>query len=106
MYADGRTIGDMNRSSSTSHGPRHTATALFTGVLTFTAGVVDVNTIYAGNQALGPSTNSMPLLGVVNVNGPNAALVVNSSLILGNTTKAASVAAKRTADQLSKPAES
>ena len=74
----------------------HAATATIIGMLTFNAGTVDANTVYVGNQAIGPSTSSTPLLGVINVNGPNATLVVNSSLVLGNTTQATSVAAQRT----------
>jgi len=82
------------------------ATLSIIGVLTFTAGTIDVNTVYSGNQALGPSTSSTPLPGVVNVNGPNTTLVVKSSFILGNTIQATSVAVQRTASQLSKPAKS
>jgi len=92
--------------SKRSNASALTATPSIIGVLTFTAGIIDVNTVYAGKQALGPSTSSTPLPGVVNVNGPNAALVVNSSFILGNTTQATSVAAERTAGQLSKQVES
>jgi hypothetical protein len=75
----------------------HSATATIIGVLTFNAGTVDANTVYVGNQSLGPSTSATPLLGVVNVNGPGATLVVNSNLVLGNTTQtSASVAAQKT----------
>lgn len=56
------------------------------GSLTFTAGTIDVNTLYVGNQALGPSGSTTPNVGVVNVNGAAATLKVNSLLVLGNTT--------------------
>jgi len=67
--------------------PNHTATPNIIGVLTFSAGVIDVNTLYVGNQALGPSGTASvtPLRGFVNVNG-TATLIVNNNLVLGNTT--------------------
>jgi hypothetical protein len=77
----------------------HTAGTAIIGVLTFSAGTVDVNTLYVGNQAIGPSTSSTPLRGIVNVNG--GTLVVNSNLVLGNTTVANSVAATNTSGTLS-----
>jgi pectin methylesterase-like acyl-CoA thioesterase len=72
-------------------GPNHTAsggTRVNTGVLTFDNGIMDVNTLIVGNQSLGLTTTSVtPNLGIVNVNGPNATLVVNNTLTLGNTTQ-------------------
>jgi hypothetical protein len=74
----------------------HVATPTCIGVLTFAAGTANMNTIYAGNQAIGPSGSSSPLLRVVNVNRASATLVVNSNLVLGNITQTASVAAQLT----------
>jgi pectin methylesterase-like acyl-CoA thioesterase len=65
------------------------------GTVTFTDGIVDVNTAFVGNQAFGNAANSNPMAGVLNVNGAGALLVVNSSLVLGRTT-VGSVAAVRT----------
>jgi pectin methylesterase-like acyl-CoA thioesterase len=76
----------------------HTASANIIGVLTFNAGRIDANTVYVGNQSLGPSTSSAANLGFVNVNG-TATLVVNSNLVLGRTT-VNSVAATKTAGTL------
>jgi pectin methylesterase-like acyl-CoA thioesterase len=73
----------------------HTAAATIIGVLTFNNGTIDANNVYAGNQSLGPSSSSTSMLGIVNVNGPNATLVVNNNLVLGNTTQT-STAAQRT----------
>jgi len=74
----------------------YAATPTCIGVLTFNSGTVNANTIYAGNQAIGPSGSSSPLLRVVNVNRASATLVGNSNLVLGNITQTASVAAQRT----------
>jgi pectinesterase len=63
------------------------------GSLTFTAGTIDVNTLYVGNQALGPGSSTTPNVGVVNVNGAAATLKVNSLLVLGNTTTSGTAAA-------------
>lgn len=73
----------------------HTATAANSGTLTFTAGTIDVNTLIAGNQSLGLAGNIPANLGVVNVKGSNATLIVNSNLVLGYTTQD-SVAATNT----------
>jgi polygalacturonase len=65
-----------------------TAGANNQGVLTFTAGTVDVNTLYVGNQSLGGGSsggNYNACIGIVNVNGSNATLVVNNNLVLGRT---------------------
>ncbi len=65
-----------------------TASANNQGTLTFTAGTVDVNTLYVGNQSLGGGSsggNYNACIGIVNVNGANATLVVNSNLVLGRT---------------------
>jgi pectin methylesterase-like acyl-CoA thioesterase len=71
--------------------PNHTATASIIGVFTMTAGLLDVNTIYAGNQSLGPNTSSAPNLGFLNING--GTLRVNSSLVLGRTVQTAGTGA-------------
>src|SRR5215469_16434510 len=63
------------------------------GSLIFTAGTIDVNTLFVGNQMLGPSTSTTPNTGVVNVNGAGATLKVNSLLVLGNTTVSSTAAA-------------
>ncbi len=67
--------------------PSHTATANNIGVLTFAAGTIDVNNIFAGNQILGPSTSVSGNIGIINVNAA-AKLVVNNTLTLGRTTLA------------------
>jgi len=79
--------------------PNHTATANNVGVLTFSAGVIDVNTVYAGNQSLGPNTSTAPNLGFINVNG-TATLRVNSSLVLGRTVQTTGAAVLATRGQL------
>ena len=68
--------------------PQHTSAGFNVGVLTFTAGTMDVNTLIAGNQVLGPATSFAGNLGIVNVNGAAAKLVVNNTLELGHTTVA------------------
>ncbi|MGC3956841.1 MAG: pectinesterase family protein [Verrucomicrobiota bacterium] len=75
--------------------PNHTATANNIGVLTFNSGTIDANTIYAGNQALGPNTSTAPNLGFINVNG-SALLRVNNSLVLGRTVQTAGAGALQT----------
>ena len=68
--------------------PQHTASGFNVGVLTFNAGTIDVNTLLVGNQALGPITSFAGQLGIVNVLGSTAKLVVNNTLELGHTTVA------------------
>lgn len=68
--------------------PPHTAAGFNQGVLTFTAGTIDVNNLILGNQAIGPVTSFAGQLGTVNINGPGAKLVVNNTLELGHTTVA------------------
>ncbi len=68
--------------------PQHTATGFNLGVLTFTAGTIDVNNLLVGNQAVGPITSLAGNQGIVNVNGAAAKLVVNNTLELGHTTVA------------------
>lgn len=63
----------------------NTGTSVTKGTLTFTAGIIDVNTIYIGNQQWTNTSNSNPMAGVVNVGGVNALLRVNSTLFLGRT---------------------
>jgi hypothetical protein len=53
------------------------------GVLTFSSGVINVNTLNIGVQSLSGATSAG--IGRVNVNGSNALLVVNSTLTLGAT---------------------
>lgn len=65
----------------------HTASSANAGTLTFSAGIVDVNTLILGNQSLGLVSNTPPNIGVLNVSGTNATLVVNGDLILGYTTQ-------------------
>jgi pectin methylesterase-like acyl-CoA thioesterase len=64
----------------------HAASASIIGMLTFTAGILDVNTVYAGNQSLGPNTSTTGMQGYLNVKGVDALLRVNNNLVLGNTT--------------------
>src|SRR5689334_4525161 len=73
----------------------NTGTTVTRGTLIFTAGTVDVNTIYIGNQQFTASGNSNPMAGVVNINGPTAVLKVNTNLYLGRTS-VGSVAATST----------
>ena len=68
--------------------PQHTAAGFNQGVLTFTAGTIDVNNLLLGNQTLGPITSFAGQLGIVNVNGPGAKLIVNNTLELAHTTVA------------------
>jgi hypothetical protein len=69
--------------------PSHTATGnqrYNIGVLIFDNGLIDVNTLYVGNQILGPSTSTTPNHGYVLINSANATLVVNNTLALARTT--------------------
>jgi pectin methylesterase-like acyl-CoA thioesterase len=70
----------------------HSATANIIGVLSFGAGVLDANTIYVGNQALGPSGSTAPCKGFLNVSGADATLVVNDNLVLGSTVQSSTAA--------------
>ncbi len=82
--------------------PPTTASANNQGTLTFTAGTVDVNTLYVGNQSLGgivSGDNYNACIGIVNVIGSNATLVVNSNLVLGRTVTN-NVTAQRTSGTL------
>jgi autotransporter-associated beta strand protein len=54
-----------------------------TGVLTFTSGTLDINTLQIGFQAQSGATSAG--IGRVNMNGTGAVLVVNSVLELGHT---------------------
>ncbi|MEY4387461.1 MAG: hypothetical protein RLY20_2744 [Verrucomicrobiota bacterium] len=78
----------------------NTGTAPTRGILTFTAGTIDVNTLLVGNQFFSNPTNTNPMFGFVNVNGPTANLTVNTSLVLGNTASATSAAATNTSGTL------
>jgi hypothetical protein len=53
------------------------------GVLTFSSGTINVNTLNIGVQSANGATSAG--IGRVNVNAPNAVLAVNSALILGAT---------------------
>lgn len=65
----------------------HTATTPDNGTLIFTSGQIDANTVIVGNQAHGLVTDTTANTGLINVNGTNATLVVNSNLVLGFTTQ-------------------
>jgi hypothetical protein len=54
-----------------------------TGVLTFTSGTIDANTVQLGFQAQSGATSAG--IGRMNLDGPGAVLVVNSALELGHT---------------------
>jgi len=60
------------------------ATDIDSGVFTFTAGNVNVNSLIVGDQA--SSTTGCIVSGNMNVNGANAVLTVNNTLALGFTT--------------------
>jgi pectin methylesterase-like acyl-CoA thioesterase len=60
------------------------ATDIDSGVFTFTAGNVNVNSLIVGDQA--SSTTGCVVSGNMNVNGVNAVLTVNNTLALGYTT--------------------
>lgn len=77
----------------------NTGAGITMGTFIFTAGTLNVNTLDVGNQFFTTTGNSNPMAGLVNVNGPAATLVVNTSLILGNTT-VNSVAAQKTSGKL------
>lgn len=106
-------VGDGNSSSSSSHGGyglndfsggtvyafvnemvlgRDAASSSdvwagpHTGVLTFTNGTVDVNTLIVGDQELETGTSTATCLGTVNMNGGSAVLKVNTLLTLGKST--------------------
>lgn len=108
-------IGDGNQSSSTSNGgggtndfslgtvnafvnvmslARDAASASDTwagphkGVLIFTNGTIDANTVLVGNQSLETGTSTASSLGIVTLNGAGATLKVNSALTLGVATLA------------------
>src|SRR5581483_8929088 len=59
------------------------------GVLTFTQGTFDANTIEAGYQTLSGSVPATPYEGDINVNGSSATLVVNTTLRLAYSQGAA-----------------
>ena len=63
----------------------NTGTAATKGTLTFTAGIIDVNTLFIGNQQFTAAANVNPMNGVLNVNGAAATLRVNTVLTLGRT---------------------
>ena len=77
----------------------NTGAGVTMGTFIFTGGIVNVNTLDVGNQYFTTAGNSNPMAGLMNVNGPTATLVVNSALVLGNTT-ANSVAAQKTSGKL------
>lgn len=69
---------DKNGNTSTS--------TLNQGVLTFTAGSINVNNLTAGAQESSTAANNEACSGTVNVNGASAALTINNTLELGHTT--------------------
>ncbi|HEY1718362.1 MAG TPA: pectinesterase family protein [Verrucomicrobiae bacterium] len=69
---------------------RNGTAALDSGIFTFTAGNVDVNTLEVGDQ--GSASTGSAVSGTMNVNGNNATLTVNTTLELGHTTLAGGVA--------------
>jgi hypothetical protein len=71
----------------------NTGTSVTRGTLTFTAGIIDANTIYIGNQQFTATANSNPMAGVVNVGGPNAVLKA-TTLVLGRTSTNTTAAQK------------
>ncbi len=69
-------------------GAENSATPIF-GMLTYNAGVINVNTVYAGNQILNNTTiGTCSIGGTINING-TATMLVNSNLVLGRTSIAA-----------------
>jgi pectin methylesterase-like acyl-CoA thioesterase len=75
--------------------PNHTATGnqrYNIGVLIFENGTIDVNTLYVGNQVLGPGTSTTPNHGYIMVNGATATLIVNNNLVLARTTQSSTAA--------------
>lgn len=63
----------------------NTGTTITRGTFIYTAGTLDANTIYVGNQQFPTVGNSNPMAGVLTVNGSTAVLKVNSVLYLGRT---------------------
>ena len=70
---------DASSSSDTWAGPH-------TGVLTFTNGTIDINTLLIGDQELETGSSTTACLGKLNVSGAGAVLNVNTVLTLGNST--------------------
>ena len=66
------------------------------GTLTFTAGTINVNNLFVGNQQFTAAANSNPMAGVLNVNGPTAILIVNTNLVLARTNTASTAALSST----------
>jgi len=64
-------------------------TTLNQGVLTFTSGNFNVNTLTPGAQESSTAANNEACVGIVNVSGAGATLAVNTVLELGHTTIAA-----------------
>jgi pectin methylesterase-like acyl-CoA thioesterase len=63
---------------------RNGTAPLDAGVFSFTAGKLDVNNLFVGNQ--GSSSTGSACSGILTVNGPTAGLTVNQNLVLGLTT--------------------
>lgn len=63
----------------------NTGTAPTKGILIFSSGTIDVNTLLIGNQAFTNAFNTDGMVGEVDVNTANANLIVNTSLVLGST---------------------
>ncbi|HWD18780.1 MAG TPA: pectinesterase family protein [Verrucomicrobiae bacterium] len=68
-----------------------TGTAASRGTLSFTSGSINASDVMIGNDAFGATGNSNPMVGVVNLNGAGAELIVTNTLTLGfsagNTTQ-------------------
>ncbi len=67
-----------------SVGAENSATPIL-GVLTYNTGIINVNTVYVGNQILNNGTiGSCSIGGIINING-TASMLVNSNMVLGRT---------------------
>lgn len=75
----------LGRDCSANHTASGT-TRINTGVFTFDNGTVNVNTLVVGNQSIGPATSLTMNMGIMNVSGAAATLIVNSNLTLASTT--------------------
>ena len=67
----------IDKFASTGSGPNQ-------GTLNLTSGIIDVNTLVLGAQE-SPTGTTAACAGVVNLNGANTTLLVNSNLVMGNT---------------------
>jgi hypothetical protein len=79
ILADVMSLGRECNANNTSWAGPHS------GLLIFNKGVVDVNTVFAGNQQFNQPTSAPGTLGTIVVGGPAALLRVNTALNLGYT---------------------